>query len=423
MSTPSTWHAVVPKIVDPELAPPGGRHGGLPPHHSPHGAPAPHISGAPGLVPAPGLTGVPVYGGYGPEKPRGFFQEHKFAIIVAVIVFVVVLVVLYLYLSQKGKRADKGAKGRPQGSFGAGDGGDGGPGASEEERINNAEMQKAFMMRQAARMAQLRAAGRRQGDPGPFQNDAAGPEGLGAPRDPRDSREPWQGQNNETLRISDPLGASPPAFRGARAPRSLDTTQDEKAANDSQMPPSPDFQYPPAHGGAPNPRSIVPARSSIPPTPTQNREDYASQPDNVNPPWLEQRSYPGQAAPSRGGREPPSPFYPNVAVNNEQPYPPKAAESYNHTGGSGANTHAVTTASSRTAGSVDILSGPVGPGMVEQRRVTWADNRAPQGGSSARGPKAPEARTARPSETLAEGSNSLFQQLAVSLEDEASGGP
>lgn len=361
MSTPANWHEVVPKIVDPDLAPQGvGLRRGLAPQHNLHGA-APGQQG--GFGPQGQPPGYPPYGGFGPEKPRGFFQEHKFAIIVAVVVLAVVLVVLYLYLSQKGKRSDKGAKGRPPpGGFGAGagDGGDG-PGASEEEKINSAEMQKAFMMRQAARAAQQRA--RRQ-------NDGAEPEGFGGPRDP------WQGG-----------GADP------------------------QMAPPFDPSYPPY--GAFGPRTVgaapVPARGA-----PMGRED--GPPGENAGPWG-QAPPSGQPFNSAQPRGPPSaPYRPA-----DPPQPPVPAN------GPGPAT-AVNPGRVGFPSAVDVV------GPAEQRRVTWAEDRTKffdggRGGTGApfvdgRGARAPRT-AAAPEKVPTPGDNNsggLFQQLATSLEDEASSG-
>jgi hypothetical protein len=346
----ATWHEVVPKIVDPDLVP---RRGG----------PAdPRTASAPGQQNGFGPQGYPP-GAYPPEKPRGFFQEHKFAIIVAVVVLAVVLVVLYLYLSQKGRRGDKGTKSRLPGSppgFGAaaGDGGDGkdGPGTPEEERINAAEMQKALMMRQAARAAQQRAGRSHNG-----QGDGAESEGFGG------SRPPWQG------------GGGP------------------------QMPPPFEPSYPPAYGTF-DPRGATPAPPRSAPS---SREDNAPLTAVA---W-------GQAPPN--GQQFTQPRGPPEGFRTTD------AQQFH---GSGANM----AASPNRASSVDISSGEsLGRGPAEQRRVTWADGGRGDGGAAqnvgypsyggVRAPKAPEKAPMVDSESGPPG-GSLFQQLATSLEDEATSG-
>ncbi len=403
----ANWHEVVPKIVDPELAPQNVR--GVPPgfayQHTPRGAPGQQNGGMPGHLSGYPPGAYPAYGGNGPEKPRGFFQEHKFAIIVAVVVLAVVLVVLYLYLSQKGKRGDKGTKGRPPpgsppGSFGAGagDGGDG-PGASEEERINNAELQKAFMMRQAARAAQQRA-GRRP-------NDGAEPEGFGPP---------WQGGQNDGVIRGDPQ-MPPPSFDAPYPPYGSFGPRAESRNNSSSTP------APPRH--MPSNREDTP--------PTENTGPWNHVASNGQP--FAQPRGPPEANPNRIGREP---FRPADSQQNQAFF--------------GANTPAAVANPSRMSGAVDVLSGAPpghpGPfGQMESRRVTWADGgeinrtpffgrggggaafaegRAPQGGA-ARVPKTPAAPEGSPmvdggSGLSVSGNSSLFQQLATSLEDEASGG-
>jgi hypothetical protein len=348
----ATWHEVVPKIVDPDLVP---RRGG-PADLRAASVPGQQNGGAHGFGP----QGHPP-GAYPPEKPRGFFQEHKVAIIVAVVVLAVVLVVLYLYLSQKGRRGDKGAKGRPPGSFGAaaGDSGDGkdGPGAPEEERINAAEMQKVLMMRQAARAAQQRAGRSHNG-----QGEGVEPGSFGGPRPP------WQGEGGPQM--------PPPPFEPA---------------------------YPPY--GVFDPRGATPAPALPAPS---SREDNA-------PPtaaaWGQAPPNGQQFAQPRG---PPEGFR---TTDTQQFH------------GSGAN---MATSLNR-ASSVDISSGgSLGRGPMEQRRVTWADG-GPGDGSAAqnvghppygggvRAPKAPERIPAVGSDSGPPG-GSLFQQLAISLEDEASSG-
>lgn len=375
MSTP-TWHEVVPKIIDPDLAPPQGagpRRGG--PAHQHANAPGGGPQGYPPGYP-PGA--YPAYGAHGPEKARGFFQEHKFAIIVAVVVLAVVLVVLYLYLSQKGKRGDKGSKGRPPGNqtFGAGDGGDGPGGVNpEEERINNAELQKAIMMRQAARAAQQRA-GRRPNDGVDWApNDPEGggpPEGFGPPRDP------WQGEGNPQM-PQPPFDPSYPPY-GAFSPR---------GAKGGEPP-----YAPPAEGtgstegwnhAPPSGQSFAPPRS------------------------------PPEMTPNRGGRPP-------------QAQRTATTQQFQSFGANMPNPNRAGFAS------VDTLAG-ARPGQVEQRRVTWADGSRDGGGTALTDGRAPQGAVRMPKPPAPEktpmadggsgfsgGASSLFQQLTTSLEDEASGG-
>ena len=78
MATTETWHPVRPQITDPDLAPPANF------------APLAPAFSNDCLVDEP--------------QQRGFYQNHKFAIIVSVVILLIVIVVLFMYLTRKEKK-------------------------------------------------------------------------------------------------------------------------------------------------------------------------------------------------------------------------------------------------------------------------------------------------------------------------------
>lgn len=95
---------VRPNISDPELvkqthAPPGGSH----PAYFHKGGP---VSGDPSVI----QSQIPYSGNVQPKQAKGFFSEHKFAIVVATIILCIIIVALYVYLTRKGGKKKKKSK-------------------------------------------------------------------------------------------------------------------------------------------------------------------------------------------------------------------------------------------------------------------------------------------------------------------------
>jgi hypothetical protein len=97
MSNTASYFPVTPSVTDPDAQIAAGgnvRRGGSPDsreldYAQPHGYPHSGDHGAP------------------PQPSKGFFQEHRFAIIVAIIVLGIIIVVLYMYLTRKGDKKKK----------------------------------------------------------------------------------------------------------------------------------------------------------------------------------------------------------------------------------------------------------------------------------------------------------------------------
>ena len=108
------WHPVMPHITDPELAP---------------AVDTPHPAQEWGAAVA-----TP------PPHKAGFFQEHRFAIIVGVIVVLIVVFITFMYLTRRSDKKKAGEAVSP-------------PTSTKPEEVNLEELNRLRAMRQQARTA------------------------------------------------------------------------------------------------------------------------------------------------------------------------------------------------------------------------------------------------------------------------------